>query len=369
MKKWIWIVVLVVIVIIVAAVSSKPKDNSPIKIGFIGPLSGDAASFGEVVKKSVDLAVNEVNQSGGINGRKIQIIYEDGKCNGTTAVSAAHKLVDIDKVRYIIGGMCSSESFSIIPITNSAGVLTISPVSSAAKLSGISPLFLRNNPSDAITGAILSDYLATKYKTAAILSEESDFSQGIKDVFITESQKNGLNIIDIQDFSTGTKDFRSILSKLKSKNPDVIFVNPRQPEGFTPIIQQIKDLKVNSQLASTLVASGPNIVSNPIMNGIISADLGDLSKTKGQDFLNKYFSTYGTKTDYPLYDGAAYDDVYLLSEAIAKVGDDPVRVGKYLHSITNYTGTLGDYHFDQNGDIVGAGIILQQIVNGQLINL
>ena len=374
MKKYSWMVVLVVVIIgiltLVNSNSTPTKDNSVIKVGFIAPLSGDAVSYGELMKNSVDLAVNEVNKSGGIDGRQIEMIYEDGKCNGKDAATAAHKLIDIDNVKYVVGAMCSGEAFGAVPVTSPAKVFFISFAAGAAKLSGISEYFLRNNPSDALTGSILANYLSKQYKTAAIISEQTEYSQGIKDVFTSEAEKNNLKIVGSESYLSQTTDFRSELSKIKNLNPDIIFINPQNGKDVTLIAKQARQLGITSQFASTLVCSDPVIyTAGAVTNGMVCVNLTNLSSEKGKEFINKYVEIYKAEPSFELYAGAAYDDIYLLKQAISSVGDDSVKVTQYLRSLPSYNGTVGTYHFDKNGDIVGAGLILQKVSDKKLINI
>jgi branched-chain amino acid transport system substrate-binding protein len=101
MKRWILIIVAIVVVILIAVIINKPKDSSAIKIGFIGALSGDLAALGDEAKNSTLLAVKEINEAGGIDGRQVEVIFEDGKCTGVNAVSATKKLIEVDKVGII----------------------------------------------------------------------------------------------------------------------------------------------------------------------------------------------------------------------------------------------------------------------------
>ncbi len=309
-----------------------------------------------------------MNSSGGVGGRQLQIIYEDGKCTGKDATDAAQKLVSIDKVKYIIGGICSSEAFSVVPVVTPANVIAISPVASAVKLSGMSPFFFRNNPSDAIAGAVLADYLAKSYKTVAIISELSDYSQGIRDVFAAHANKNGLTIVDNENFDSSVTDFRSILTKIKPLNPDVLITNPRVPKTVIIIAKQARQLGINSQFAGSLFAGDPAMAAaGSFMDGFVSADLASLVGSQGQTFADKYKTKFGIAPNYPFYDGGAYDDVYILSQAISKVGDDAVKVKDYLHSMNSFTGTIGTYTFDQNGDMTGAGIVMEKISGGKVL--
>ncbi len=371
-KGIMWLVGLVIIVLIIIFAyhsSGTPAETGPIKIGFIGPLSGDAASYGESMKNGAALAVDEINKAGGINGRQIAMIYEDGKCNGKDSASATQKLVNVDMVKYIVGAGCSGEVFSEIPITSAAKVFSISPVASASKLSGISPYFVRNNPSDSITGSVLADYLAKTYKTVAVISEQTDYAQGIKGNFIAEAEKGGLKVVDTEDFNSDVTDFRSELSKIKTANPDVIFINPQTPQNALRIADQAKQLGLKAQFAGAILGSDPSMITTKSTEGMIFSDLSGLSTAKGLDFIAKYKAVYNADSNYPFYSGSSYDAVYLLSQAITSAGYDTTKVAQYFHTLPSYVGTIGTYSFDQNGDMVGAGVVLQKMVNKKLINL
>ena len=136
----------------------------PIKIGFIGPLTGDAMSYGRPLSNAVRMAVDVINQSGGVKGRPIEILYEDGKCTNTGALNVVRKLIHIDKVSIIIGGICSGETLAILPFTESKGIIVLSPSSSSPDLTGAGKYFFRNTPSDLKGGEKLAQLITQKYK-------------------------------------------------------------------------------------------------------------------------------------------------------------------------------------------------------------
>ena len=104
--------IVVVVGLVWWGVSKNSGSGNVIKIGFIGPLTGDAAAYGESAQNIVQLAVSDINAAGGVSGKQVQVIYEDGACNGTTAADAMQKLANVDGVQAILGGYCSAESFA-----------------------------------------------------------------------------------------------------------------------------------------------------------------------------------------------------------------------------------------------------------------
>lgn len=371
-KKVIWGIVVVVIVVIGGwfLLKGAPAQGNTIKIGFIGPLTGDAAVYGVPVQNGVMLAVNEINKNGGIDGKQIQMIYEDGKCTGQDAASAAQKLVNIDQVKYIVGGVCSAEAFGFEPITSAAQVFAIMPGASAPKLAGLSPYLMRNNPNDNITGAAIADYMAKQYKNPAVISEKTDYAQGIKTVFLAQAQKDGLNVVSTQDYDTGTTDFRSLLASVKAANPDVIWINAQTSANLILIGTQARQLGIKAPFMTAPFNDQSIIAAGAAMNGLVTATPPGLASAgKGAAFTAAYTTAYGAAPQYAFYAGAAYDDVYLIAQAITAVGDDTTKVEQYLHSLPSYTGTIGTYSFDQNGDVVGINPVFQKLENGQFVTL
>ncbi|MBL8031327.1 MAG: ABC transporter substrate-binding protein, partial [Candidatus Doudnabacteria bacterium] len=193
--KWV-IGIVVVLVVIIGLVQANKKDSSqttgsggtttkvessgPIKVGVILPLTGDAAAYGEPMRNALTLAADDVNKNGGVGGKDIVLIYEDGKCSGKDAASAASKLVSIDKVQVIIGGFCSSESLAALPVVETAKVALFSGGSSSPDLTGKSRFFFRDYPSDASQGKVLAE-LAWKrgLKKVAFIQEQLDYPWGL----------------------------------------------------------------------------------------------------------------------------------------------------------------------------------------------
>ena len=165
--KKIGAILIILIVLVVGyflAQGSAPEEGDDIiTIGFIGPLTGDAVSYGEPISNGVRMAVDDINQAGGVNGKMLEVIYEDGRCTNEDALNAAQKLVNIDGVKMIIGGACSGETLAMLPVTEAAGVVVISPSASSPDLTGAGRFFFRNSPSDAEGGRKLAELVGQQY--------------------------------------------------------------------------------------------------------------------------------------------------------------------------------------------------------------
>ncbi len=161
MKKYLVPLVLVLLVILIAVASNdkkEPAQGEVIKLGFVGPLTGDVANPGILARSAAEIAVEEINQMGGVNGTKITFIAEDGKCTPKDATTAGKKLIEVDKVLAIVGGMCSGETLAIAPLAESEKVVTVSYASSNPTITNAGDFIFRVFPSDSFQGSVSARY-------------------------------------------------------------------------------------------------------------------------------------------------------------------------------------------------------------------
>ena len=348
---------------------SVPVPVEPIKIGFMGPLSGDAASYGEPYRNIVDMAINEINAAGGVNGAQLIPIYEDAKCNGKDATAAAQKLVNVDVVKVIIGGFCSSESIGPIPVVEAGQVALFSPGSSSPDLTGKSRFFSRNYPSDATQGKVLADaaYNIKKWKNVVMIQEQLDYPLGIYNSFSSNFEQLGGKKVVKEEFPSTTTDFRSALSKLKALKPDALFVNAQTSAASARILKQVADLKwkpnliVNDGMAGDLKVVAEN---KAILEGALAAEFGvDANNPKFQVMAAAYKAKYGVDVPYQSYAQTEYDAVYIIRDALIAVGNDGAKIADWLKTVSNWQGASGSVTIGADGDRVG-GHVLKIIKDG-----
>lgn len=370
MKKIIWwivgLVVIVIVIVAIAGVKSSPS-GSAIKLGFIGPLTGDAAVYGTSERNVTNMVVEEVNKAGGINGRKIEVIYEDGHCNGKDASSAAQKLINVDGVRLILGGICSVETLAAAPVAEKSKVILFAAFSSAPAVSAAGDYIFRNSPSDNDSGKIDAELLAKRYKKVAIISEQTDYSAGLRQVLLERLPKSGITIVDDEQYKGDTKDFRTILLKVKASNPEAIYFNPgTSPQAAGFLVKQARELGITVPAYFNFFMGNVETIkiASSSADGVIFSDASGLRADK-KALLEQYKARFGTDpgSEYEL--GAAYDRIQIVVNALKAVGDDPDKVKSWLYSMPEYDGTIGRYRFDQNGDVVGVGFAHYIIKGGK----
>lgn len=374
-KTIIWIVIVVLVLIggwmllSGADRSSFDDGEGPIRIGVIGPWTGDAAAYGEPMRNTVALAVAEINDAGGVSGRPLEAIYEDGQCSGTAAANATQKLVNVDKVGIILGGFCSSESLAAIPVAQKAGVFMVSAGSSSPDLTGISQWFARTWVSDAAQGGVLAEEADSRgWKKVAFILESLDYPTGIYNAFDTRFKELGGTTVK-ESFPSDTTDFRTALTKLRAENPDALFISVQTPAVAERILRQLQDLGWKPALmASDVVPGDAELVSRNavLLEGTLGAEfLVDDSTTKFKDFIAKYVEQYGSEPPYKSsYTPNMYDTVFMIAEAVEEVGYNPAAVRDWFRAQTAWPGVSGAIGIDEGGDRVG-GFVLKIIRNGR----
>lgn len=351
-----------------AGEESMTEDTTgPIKVGAILPLTGDGAAYGDPMQKVAQIALEKVNADGGVNGRELEFIWEDGKCNGADAANAARKLIDVDKVQLIYGGFCSSETLAIAPIAEKAGVIVLSPGSSSPDVTNAGDYIFRNYPSDATQGLVLAEEANRRgYKKVAILSEQNDYTLGLQGAF--EGSFDGE--VEVQTFLPNDSDFRTPLLKLKTGEPDALFINPQTPAKADLAFKQLEEMEWDVALIGNDVVAGfQDLISKyaDTLEGMLVAEFAfDRNNPEFMALEDKYSENTGEDLPYGTYASTSYDAVFILAEAIAAAGNDADAVKAHLYAIDARAGLGGSLTFDENGD-PEAGHRLEEIQGGEVV--
>lgn len=368
-KKIALAIVIIIIILSVAIFLIKPSSGAAIKIGFIGPLSGGAASYGEAERNAVDLAVKEINDAGGIQGKKLEVVYEDGKCDGMEAVNAAQKLVNVDRVGIILGGLCSAETLGIAPVAESNNVILFSAFSSSPDITNAGDFVFRMVVSDtdpALIGKILP-YMANK--KIALITENTDYSIGIRKALVKNAERYNITISADELYAPGEKDFRTYITKAKASGPDAVFINPGTSEEAAGLMaKQSRELGFNASIYGNFIIGTPKSleVAGEVLEGAIfyDAPLLDESNPKANEFMQKYRSLYGEPASF-WEAGARYDSVYILKNALDACREDTACIRDFFYSMDWYSGVVGKMKFDANGDAVGVEGSAKTIKDGK----
>jgi len=358
-KRWISLgIVIVVAIFIVLVVTQTKKELEEIKIGAIMPLTGELAAYGQPVKKGMELAMEEINTKGGLNGKLIKIIFEDDLGDPKTAVSAFNKLIDREKVPIILGPLTSGASMATAPVAERRKVVQLSTMAGTIKLKWAGDYIFRVFASDELQAKAIVDKAIDVFraKRAAILYINNAYGQGIKEVIERRFTERGGKLVAIESFSEGDKDFRTQLIKIKKSQPDLIFGLSYWKEGALILIQA-KELGIDN------IFLGGDAWYGPI--GKIAGDAAKLlifsnmafgkeysQYPKMQQFIRSFSEKYGTEAD--AYSATGYDAVYLAVHAIKEGGYNADGIKKALYNTKDFIGALGKITFDEYGDNIGA---------------
>jgi len=343
--------------------ADKLKPGDTIKIGFLGPMTGDAGNYGKLMSQAVKIAVDEANAKGGIEGLRIELIVEDTEGKVEKANPAIEKLAGVDKVFGIVGTVFSTCALAVAPKAEASKIVMISPSSTHKDLPGKGKYIFRDVISDALQSTVFAKYLANveKIKKVAILYVKNDYSQGLALDFKAQYEKEGGSVIAVETALQGDKDFKTQLTKIKGTKPEALYI-PNYVAEIAQILEQAKQLGIETKIYSADGFSNPQIfeLAGELTNGVVFTNAAErkAGKTKGI-FISKYASQWGEKPDafsLNAYDGAKII-IESLKKAVKKGSDgtytvDRAAFQKTVAATKNYDGVSGGITFTPNGDLV-----------------
>lgn len=340
-------------------------DHSTVKIGFFGDLSGPTFNFGQSAMNGVLMAADELNQAGGINGRKIDIVFEDDKGSPELAAQLTGKLIDRDKVTAIIGAGASGNSLAAAPKAQSAHIPLIAPSSTNPAVTQAGDYIFRACFIDAFQGEVMAKFAANtlKAKKAAIMLDfNSPYSRGLTEFFELSFAKLDGQIVLKQSYSQGDADFRGQLSAIKSANPDVIYI-PGYYGDVAIIAKQARQLGLTVALLGADGWDAPELweLGGDALNGCYISNhysVEDPSETI-QKFAHDYRQRFGNLTP-DAHAALAYDALRFLAEAIRKSGTiEGQKLRDALAETKNFAGVTGIISMDRNRNAVKPAVILK----------
>ena len=370
--KILWVIpVLFLFVVAGCSTHRYQKVNENIKIGVAMPLTGNAAVYGIESQEALELAKDEINSNGGINGRNITLIYEDTKCDSKEATLVAHRLIDIDKTKIIIGAACSGATLAMAPITEENKVILFSPISTSPDITNAGEYVFRNSPSDDLGAKKIADYLYKhKYYKVAIINEQTDFSEAMAKAFKNEFTKLGGKIVAEEKFAKDSTDMRAQLLKIKESDAEVVFFIPQTPSTGAILLKQAREIGLNKTIVGNEFYHTKELLDSVgnAANGVLLFVAASPNGEKTTEFYNKFKKRYGKEVDIKEYTPNSYDALYIISDAIKRNGLDTGKIRDYILSIKDYNGAGGVYSFDKNGD-VDKDYLLMKVINNTAIEI
>lgn len=340
--------------LVTAACTPASTAEKTLVVAVAGALTGPSAQDGNDIKRGAELAVDHINSQGGINGAKIELIFEDDRSDPKEAANVANKLVNDQRVLAVIGHYNSSCTLAGAPIYNKAGLVEISAGSTSPAVSDAGPYTFRTIVTDAFQGDFVARWMVQDdgHKRVAILFENDDYGVGLKNVIATKVAEYGGEIVGEESFYLGeTKDFTPLITKIRGLNPDALFIAGLYNEGAL-IAKQAAEVGwtpplygVDGLYSAPYIELGGSAVEGTKVVGFFHTGSTDPFVQKFvQDFKAKFNVLPGTYAAY------GYDAMISIAEAMKKGGPDRTKIKDYLTTLKDLKGVTGVISFDENGD-------------------
>lgn len=370
------IAAIIIIILVVWGVSAAQKKDlaskEPVRIGGAYILSGPASLAGELQKNGTAMAVKEINDAGGINGRSLEVIMEDSQYESKTAINAYQALKQKGVKFFIADG--SPVAAPIRPMAIADGNFIMVPGATAPSY------FDGENRSCRIAltaknfGPAITDVLGERgYKKAATFYPDNEAGRGFYDEFSKAFAAKGGEIVVSEFYSaSGSGDYRTNLAKIKAKLKDVdVIVMQQVLNTIEPMFKQMTELGIDKPIVTDYYTiNNPAFKNLALANGIEFIDY-EYAKTdkssdskRVKDFKANYRTLYNS--DPTFFSASTYDAIYLIADAIKAVGEDPVKVGAHVSKLKNYPAITGTISFNDDCE-VDRMISLSKVVEGKIV--
>jgi branched-chain amino acid transport system substrate-binding protein len=346
----------------------KPTSDS-IRIGEVGSMTGSEATFGASTHQGIDLAIRQINATGGVRGKKLEVFTLDDQSKPDEAATAVTKLIAQEKVTAILGEVASSRSIAMAAIAQDFKVPMITPSSTNPKVTEQGTYIFRVCFIDPFQGQVMAKfaYNDLHMKKVAILKDmKSDYSTGLAEFFRASFQKSGGQIVIDESYNAGDIDFKSQLTAIRAKAPQAIYV----PGYYTEvglIARQRQELGMSIPLLGGDGWDSPKLseIGGPALeNSYFSNHYSNENQSpKIQNFISKYKEAFGI-----IPDGLAamgYDAAQILVDAMSRAKSlSPGDIRDALADTKGYEGVTGNITIDHNRNAIKSAVVLKVVKNG-----
>jgi branched-chain amino acid transport system substrate-binding protein len=344
----------------------QPGQETEIRVGVIAPLSGDISNVGQSTTEAAQLAVQEVNDAGGLDvgGRKqkVVLVIEDNQDKAEVAVSAAQKLINQENVVAIVGPQASRNAIPTANVAENAHIPMISPWSTNPETTAGKQYVFRVAFVDPFQGQVMARFAIEELgaqKAAVLYDVASAYNKGIAEIFKRVFEEAGGQVAAFESYTTGEQDFTAQLERIRGSGAEVLFL----PNYYNEVPLQAKQahqMGIDIPLIGSDSWGGLEPAGRQELEGAFFSThyAPDIANQQAQTFIEAYRQAYGRVPD----DVAAltYDAFGILFQAIQSQGQaDPESIRNGLSSIERYTGVTGSMEYRGTGDPVKSAVVLQ----------
>jgi branched-chain amino acid transport system substrate-binding protein len=337
----------------ISAAYAQQKD--PILIGATVPVTGPLSLTGKQYYNSLQMAEDDINKSGGINGRNIKIVFEDTQASNSTAVNAFMKLAQETKPSFFFLSSYSTQNLAVAPELSKVQVPAMYAGGADVVAESGNKWTFRVRPADSVSAAGMvqcaTDIL--KAKKPGILYIQNDFGQGGAQTAAKRLQAAGIPIAGMEAYGQNDKDFSAQLLSLRGKGADVILIFDYPQDGAL-VLRQAKMLSLKMPLitsSAALVPAALQLLSPADLTdvwGVVDSYIDPSVSSRMKDFIERYKAKFGTDPD--PYGLAYYDGAEMMAEGMRKVGTDAESLRAWLAAVKNWQGVGHVYSFDAKGN-------------------
>ncbi|MEP7329683.1 MAG: ABC transporter substrate-binding protein [Betaproteobacteria bacterium] len=342
--------------------------QEPVRIGVVQPLTGPVAYDGNIYVNTVKMLVDAMNAKGGVLGRKIELVVEDGACNPAQSVNAAEKLVVREKVVALLGAFCSTSTAAMMEVAKKYKIPHITGISTAAQLTEQgNPYFFRAVATTPMLGEAFGGALpaAVKAKRFAFLVLNDDWGRSMASSYPKSIERAGGQIVATEYFQQSELQFLSVITKIKGSNPDAIILsaNTQQAVGLS---KQIRELGVTVPLIGEGSWTSDSYIklAGPAAEGVygLVEYVYTIDTPINQAFVKDFRAKLNENPS--KFAGAAHNAINIVIDAIRRAGStDSEKIREALKK-ADYNGIVGNIKFDDKNQAYGQSVYLAHVKGG-----
>ncbi len=319
-------------------------------------LTGGASLYGEYIVNSAQMAADEINAAGGINGRPIEIVYMDDQADSTVAMQCMQKFIDEYDCAAVLGPDWSGNTMATLPVSSEAGMpqLTTSKARKITHQEGVDNVFRMVAPGNFVGEALVQVAVEKGYKNIAIICSNTEYGLGGGEGAKVACEAAGLNVVDYQTFNSGDVDFTAQWTSIINSKPDAIIEYAEQVEAAKSYVQ-LREMGSEIPMLggdSFITPAFAELVGYEYMENTTAASafVSCVPTDACQQYVEKYKELFGKDPDD--HGSAYYDAVYILAKVIGEKGTDHAAIIEGLKGLTDYQGCQGTYTGDQWGNLI-----------------
>lgn len=326
-------------------------EAQPIEIGAIFPLTGGSAHEGADERRGVELAVAQINAAGGINGRPLEVIYEDSESRPEAGVDAAHKLIDVNKVPVIIGVFSSGVSLPVGEYAQEQGVVMINPGSTSPQCREVGNYFFSTIGLDHLMGSEQAIFARQEgCETASVLVPNNPFGIGMEEWMVKTFREEGGEVLDVIEYPLEQTDYRAELQRLFENDPQCILYTAYGEEAKI-LTKQSLEMGAEAEWYGGYLTMCTGVADPEAVEGHLGLEPA-YNLPAGESFKQAFTDMHGEPPSGP-FSYLAYDATWLAALAMGMVGTDSAQIAEALpHVAKHYRAATGTLEFDENGQRV-----------------